>query len=514
LIAGITYNVLLKVMAGDQLSATTQYYYQNAVTNTTGNNLTSSIVTALVQSILGSPATGLAKGNTTNISTQLNANTAFNTATAPDASNATGTNPKAYMTIVFFDERFNFVSEGSTALRVNQQGDNAAPLVLANIKAPKNGFAYIYLSNESNEPVYFDNFTVSDNRGRIIEENHYYAFGLKIAGISSVKLGDVNEGSLKNNYQYQGDFSEMDEDIGWNDFELRNYDAQVGRWVQQDPFHEFIDLYSDMGNDPISNIDPGGGWAATGLFEGMSRAGIVATTTLGGAIVGTAVDLLSGGDGGKGLLIGAGAGLASNFGIGNFASASLTTGGDILSHGVKDAEIKSAINPNARYVGNQQTPAAKPNLPFTDDQFNKVYNDGQPYSYKPCDEPIENGKPPYNQCAIRFSKAIMDLGVSMSDCAGPRCKHGYLRVINVIDFLKNHYNYIELSNPKRSPFPGIFYKALSEATGHSSIVVMMNLIEGNATGNHIEFLYKGMQKSPFINTWETANKFYIFEFSK
>ena len=38
-------------MAGDQLSATTQYYYQNAVTNTTGNNLTTSIVTALIQSI-------------------------------------------------------------------------------------------------------------------------------------------------------------------------------------------------------------------------------------------------------------------------------------------------------------------------------------------------------------------------------------------------------------------------------------------------------------------------------
>jgi hypothetical protein len=60
-------------MAGDQLSATTKYYYQNAVTNTTGNNLTTSIVTALIQSILGSPATGLAKGNTTPISTQLNA---------------------------------------------------------------------------------------------------------------------------------------------------------------------------------------------------------------------------------------------------------------------------------------------------------------------------------------------------------------------------------------------------------------------------------------------------------
>jgi RHS repeat-associated protein len=64
---------------------------------------------------------------------------------------------------------------------------------------------------------------------------------------------------LKNNYQYQGDFSEMDEDIGWNDFELRNYDAQTGRWVQQDPFGQFTSPYTGMGNDPTDLIDPSGG---------------------------------------------------------------------------------------------------------------------------------------------------------------------------------------------------------------------------------------------------------------
>ena len=110
-------------------------------TNGTDNNLTTSIVTALIQSILGSPATtGLDKGNTTPISTELNADPNFVSKTAPDANNAPGTNPKAYMTIVFFDERFNYVAENSMALRVSQQGDNAAPLVLANIKASKNGF--------------------------------------------------------------------------------------------------------------------------------------------------------------------------------------------------------------------------------------------------------------------------------------------------------------------------------------------------------------------------------------
>ena len=51
----------------------------------------------------------------------------------------------------------------------------------------------------------------------------------------------------------------MDAEIGWNDFELRNYDLQIGRFIQQGPFEEFQSSYSGMGNDPILNIDPSGG---------------------------------------------------------------------------------------------------------------------------------------------------------------------------------------------------------------------------------------------------------------
>ena len=43
------------------------------------------------------------------------------------------------------------------------------------------------------------------DRGRIIEENHYYAYGLKIAALSSKAFGGA-----PNNYQYQGDYSEFD----------------------------------------------------------------------------------------------------------------------------------------------------------------------------------------------------------------------------------------------------------------------------------------------------------------
>jgi RHS repeat-associated protein len=199
------------------------------------------------------------------VSTQLSGMGGFVNAVQPNGSNPTSTTPQAFLTILFFDERFNFIAAadgGVVQLQVAATvGSNGGVLVLnpTNYKAPKNGYVYIYLSNQSNDYVYWDNFQVGITQGNIAEENHYYAYGLKIATLSSKKLGDVYEGSLKNNYLYQGAYAELDDDIGWNDFMLRNYDAQIGRWVQQDPFQQFASPYVGMGADPINNTDPSGG---------------------------------------------------------------------------------------------------------------------------------------------------------------------------------------------------------------------------------------------------------------
>lgn len=133
-------NSLLKVMAGDVINAKTDYYYPGSVTNN-NNSLISDIVAALVNAITGSAATpGMVHGNTGNISSDLNANVPFKSIADPNQTGR-GSVPRAYLNVMFFNERFEFVQEGSTALRVSQSGDNAAPLVLSNIKAQKNGYA-------------------------------------------------------------------------------------------------------------------------------------------------------------------------------------------------------------------------------------------------------------------------------------------------------------------------------------------------------------------------------------
>jgi RHS repeat-associated protein len=187
---------------------------------------------------------------------------------------------------------------------------------------------------------------------------------LKIAGISSTKAGDVNEGELKNRRQYQGAFAEYDEDIQWNDFALRNYDPQIARWVQQDPYQQFASPYVALGGDPVNNIDPDGGWAAAGIFAGTTLAGRCIATTLIGAIAGTIIGGQK--NGGKGLLIGAFAGLASNFIGGGGWSIGAKVGVELGIQGAKVLANNAVNNEMQRNVGRQMFggggPGPKPRL--------------------------------------------------------------------------------------------------------------------------------------------------------
>ncbi|MBX3238282.1 MAG: hypothetical protein KIT80_05815 [Chitinophagaceae bacterium] len=248
--------ITLKVMAGDRIDILGKSYYFQNNTGGTGANLaipTLEIVTGL----LGGPTGGIAAASHGGVTaSQLNGNsnttTGINALLTNQTSNAAGapTVPKAYINYIFFDEQFKVVASGFSKVGSNSVVKTHTDLT--NKTAAKNGYVYIYVSNESPVNVFFDNLQVIHTRGQILEETHYYPFGLTMAGISSKALNGIAE----NKFKYNGIEQNNDFDLNMYDAFYRNFDPQVGRWWQIDPKpNDSESPYAAMGNNPISHSD-------------------------------------------------------------------------------------------------------------------------------------------------------------------------------------------------------------------------------------------------------------------
>jgi len=184
--------------------------------------------------------------------------------------------PKAYINWVLFDEQFKYVSSSSGFEQVSASNTYTTH-TRTNLTLTKNGYLYIYVSNETpNIDVFFDNLTVTHIRGPILEETHYYPFGGTLAGISSKSL---NFGDPTNKYKYNGIEQNNDFDLNLYDAFYRNFDPQIGRFWQIDPKLELsinMSPYAAMDNNPILKSDPLGDIAIIddaiiGFFKGLFR---------------------------------------------------------------------------------------------------------------------------------------------------------------------------------------------------------------------------------------------------
>ena len=77
------------------------------------------------------------------------------------------------------------VDENSGVRQVQAQPDEVQVLGQDRIVVQKSGFLYVYTSNETPQDVYFDEVMVVNLPGPVLEETHYYPFGLAMSGISA-----------------------------------------------------------------------------------------------------------------------------------------------------------------------------------------------------------------------------------------------------------------------------------------------------------------------------------------
>ncbi|CAL2085980.1 RHS repeat-associated protein [Tenacibaculum sp. 190524A02b] len=78
----------------------------------------------------------------------------------------------------------------------------------------------------------------------------YYPFGMPMPNRQIVNGEHYR-------YAYQG--QEKDPETGKEAFQLRLWDARIGRWLTTDPAHAHPSPYLGMANNPINTIDPDGG---------------------------------------------------------------------------------------------------------------------------------------------------------------------------------------------------------------------------------------------------------------
>jgi len=134
-------------------------------------------------------------------------------------------------------------------------------------KITKNGYLYVYCSNESQVDVFFDNLQIIHTRGQILEETHYYPFGLTMAGISSKALNGAVENKRGFNGGNELQSKEFSDGSGLELYDAMNrgYDPQIGRFWQVDELGEVNEEstpYVFALSNPITLNDP------LGLKEG------------------------------------------------------------------------------------------------------------------------------------------------------------------------------------------------------------------------------------------------------
>jgi RHS repeat-associated protein len=261
-------SIVLKVMTGDTISISSYSWYSGAVQPpATGvSDISTDLLPLLTAGIGGENGTKGGSIPTTTSGPLIG--TALTTFLASDRPYV-NTRPKAFLNWMVVGEDFNAATGSPNHVNAIQipvcnAGDTLKQTIgLNRMVVRRNGWIYIYLSNESAQDVYFDNLVVNLTHGPLVEQKDYYTFGLEIPGLCTKAL---KQKYFDNRMRYNGkelqsqEFSDSS-GLTWDDYGARMYDPQITRWMRPDPLADKSrrwGSYIYAFDNPIKFVDPDG----------------------------------------------------------------------------------------------------------------------------------------------------------------------------------------------------------------------------------------------------------------
>ena len=249
----------LKVIAGDTVEISAKAFY-NMDNRFPG------------KSVNIAPVIGAALAAMTNpVGTILNEASRVTNTTGAVASNSTRlahlpeknlqnnlVQPKSGINFVLYNNVFDVVDENTGYLPVDENINAIQNLATDQLVMKEAGFLEIFVNNDAQTSVYYDNLMVTTRSGNssVSEVNAYYPFGMLMPGLSLMATPDKY-----NAYKHSAKELQKELELNWYDHGARMLATTTSRWFTPDPLAEkyySTSPYVFCGNDPINRIDPNG----------------------------------------------------------------------------------------------------------------------------------------------------------------------------------------------------------------------------------------------------------------
>lgn len=243
---------MMVVNKGDELDLEVWAYYNSGTGGTTDEIGNNTFISVLSMAFGASNSSGVITDQA-----RHNALSNYYNNFAPIFSGSNNT-PRAYLNYILFDENMTHVNSGFVPVSDNGTKHKIA---IPDIAVNHDGYAFVYVSNASDVPgsqvnVYFDDLRITHDLTTIIQEDHFYPFGMSIGDLSYMA-----NMAKPNNFIFNGKELQREFGLDWFDYGARNYDPQIGRWHSVDPKADAMYMaspYAYSFNNPILYQDKDG----------------------------------------------------------------------------------------------------------------------------------------------------------------------------------------------------------------------------------------------------------------